>query len=97
MESLSQALDETPENTAEEMVELIMDKMRYGYGSEPMRQTQEVNKFCKFEQRWTDHETSECHLRTRHLQEQRMVNQGVAYPPKQTNQMYSQLGGREKN
>lgn len=72
--SLSQSLNETLENTkrtytAEEMVEMVMEKMRYFYKSQPMRQTLEVNKWCRFKQGWTDHETPECHLRIRYLQE----------------------------
>ena len=41
--------------------------------------------------------TSECHLRIRHLQEQQIKNQGIAYLQNKINQIYGQIGVGERN
>ena len=56
-----------------------------------------VDKWCEFEQRWTDHATSDSHLRIAHMNNQRMRNQGVFYQPKRKFQVYNPMGVGEQN
>lgn len=72
-ESSSRNMNEPPKNntkrtyTTEQMVEMVMDKMRYVYESQPWKQTSGENSGSSFEQRWTNTETLASHLGIRRL------------------------------
>ena len=62
-----------------------------------------MDKWCEYEQKWTNHETQECYHRIRHLREQGVGqnqpgigNQAQAYVPRGINQNYGQIGGGER-
>ena len=80
LESFNKSSNETSKNylgrtnRAEDMVELIMQKMNDVYQPEPLRPMPRVDKWCEFEQRWTDHVTLGCQLRIAHMNKQRKGN-----------------------
>ena len=62
-----------------------------------------IDKWCDYEQKWTNHETHECYHRIRHMREQGIAhqaqgagNQAPAYAPRGIIQNYGQLGRGER-